>query len=754
MFKEFKMWKLLALVAVLALAEAATNKPSINSHQQPATHKPATQRPTTHRPVVHRATTHKPVAHNSNNHAATTHRPNTNNNHAATKQPAAHQLHQLHPVPVQDSKTQEELRLLKEQQADLKQTIEVMGRQLMQQQTDAEERTRSDGMSGVKTLRHLHGGTKPYFGDSHIGGSALSAHDHADFDRTIGLGEFVAVLNGVEFRTRHNDYKLRSSSTSSNNFNAIEDVKFPDVPPQVKNKKTVQEQIDEMRLWFKAFHDQDDSVRDFKKYFKPNLCYLEGAWTLNTKTLNEPFQSDRHHIDATSWFDLQEKIRFTSYGGSKSNLENFAYLPTTMYNITDGIPQFAQWNYRILCHPVKQHVPTGYFQVQDDLSYRLARKMRWDSDKYQDIEKSRAARYKLNEFGTDRFNTWSFLDSVMAEIPGKDNYGANLTDDSFGLLNYRIDDPKVMVPLNTGMYHRWFKLGERSAMGITVNHRGYHDENMWVAHTTQPAIMPMSIRHCVSRQCSWSTKRVSYAIPLEMIYTTPLSNWNPYNLHHWEGVQGNAITQKNGRNGAHDARHAYNGTSYRHFYRTPIEFYKGNAPGRDPADTARNAVGVLDSNNTVRMVAPTGTRVITPNIDGVGAVRLRYPIFPVHSEGSTVGMELMALRETVMKMGRYSYLYEETPMGQPLPPDHDYTFHVRDSARNPPGLHGHEFTLTSDEYQRMMNGTHLTVTTSFNLGHQHEMQIYYNKNQHKYYWELCDGSKTTCWDGHAHALTL
>ena len=57
------------------------------------------------------------------------------------------------------------------------------------------------------------------------------------------------------------------------------------------------------------------------------------------------------------------QIRFTSYGGSKSNLENFAYLPTMMYNITDGIPQFAQWNYRILCHPVKQHVPTHYMEV-------------------------------------------------------------------------------------------------------------------------------------------------------------------------------------------------------------------------------------------------------------------------------------------------------------------------------------------------------------------------------------------------------
>ena len=89
-----------------------------------------------------------------------------------------------------------------------------------------------------------------------------------------------------------------------------------------------------MREWFKAFHDQNDTVRDFKKYFRPNLCYLEGAWTLNTKTLNEPFQSDRHHIDATSWFDLQEKVR------SKNIVFNaattFAVIPIISYGLGEN----------------------------------------------------------------------------------------------------------------------------------------------------------------------------------------------------------------------------------------------------------------------------------------------------------------------------------------------------------------------------------------------------------------------------------
>ena len=71
-----------------------------------------------------------------------------------------------------------------------------------------------------------------------------------------------------------------------------------------------------------------------------------------------------------------------------------------------------------------------------------------------------------------------------------------------------------------------------------------------------------------------------------------------------------------------------------------MEFYQGATAERDAADTARNGAGVLNSKGQVKMCAPTGFRIMTPNIDGVGSVRIRYPIFPVHSEGSTVGMEV------------------------------------------------------------------------------------------------------------------
>lgn len=101
-------------------------------------------------------------------------------------------------------------------------------------------------------------------------------------------------------------------------------------------------------------------MRDYRKYFRPLLCYLEGTWTKNSKSIDEPFESDRHFVDASSWFDLQEKIRFTSYTGRKDNLENFAYLPTTIIEAVNGTTAvFAQWNYRILCHPLKDYLPVN-----------------------------------------------------------------------------------------------------------------------------------------------------------------------------------------------------------------------------------------------------------------------------------------------------------------------------------------------------------------------------------------------------------
>ena len=201
-----------------------------------------------------------------------------------------------------------------------------------------------------------------------LGQGPMAMHNHGNNKYTIGMGEFTAVLNGVEFRTRHNDYALRMQGPDGE----PEFIDFPDVPPSVLKQKDVAGQIEEMREYFRAFIQQDESIRKYKPYFRANLCYLEGAWTESKAAIEESFDSDRHFLDANTWFELTEKIRFNAYTGTKEATENLAYLPTMVVDLINGtVPKLAQWNYRIQCQPLKEDVALDRFEVVDDINIRM-----------------------------------------------------------------------------------------------------------------------------------------------------------------------------------------------------------------------------------------------------------------------------------------------------------------------------------------------------------------------------------------------
>ncbi|PFX28134.1 hypothetical protein AWC38_SpisGene7132 [Stylophora pistillata] len=159
------------------------------------------------------------------------------------------------------------------------------------------------------TTRHLHQRIEEHKA-SVIGKHLREAHGVA----SAGLGKMFSVLKKCRGKMdclihemlfiREQKPKLNTQSDSirakhekQNVYHAIEEIPFPDVPPEVKSKP-VDEQIIEIREWFKAWKDQDHSVRDYRKYFKPALCYLEGAWSTAIEDIDEPFESHRHFIDA------------------------------------------------------------------------------------------------------------------------------------------------------------------------------------------------------------------------------------------------------------------------------------------------------------------------------------------------------------------------------------------------------------------------------------------------------------------------
>ena len=90
-------------------------------------------------------------------------------------------------------------------------------------------------------------------------------------------------------------------------------------------------------------------------------------------------------------------------------------------------------------------------------------------------------------------------------------------------------------------------------MDDNMRYRGFADENLYMAMTDQPKVAGMNLTVCETDDdtgkqydCRVVSQQWSYAIPLEIIYLTPLSEWNPYNLTLWEGVDYHTPTDNGG----------------------------------------------------------------------------------------------------------------------------------------------------------------------------------------------------------------
>merc|ERR1719228_3169660 len=108
----------------------------------------------------------------------------------------------------------------------------------------------------------------------------------------------------------------------------------------------------------------------------------------------------------------------------------------------------------------------------------------------------------------------------MEQIPGADNYVGYLEDNSFGNL---ATDSRGEI-LNSAYYHRYYRSMKKGAMGTTNRIRGFADSALYMAQTSQEKIAPMKFSDCKAGDCTEYEQRWTYAIPLEVIYLTPLYN--------------------------------------------------------------------------------------------------------------------------------------------------------------------------------------------------------------------------------------
>jgi hypothetical protein len=344
----------------------------------------------------------------------------------------------------------------------------------------------------------------------------------------------------------------------------------------------------------------------------------------------------------------------------------------------------------------------------------------------------------------------------MQEIPGKDNYNADLTDEAFGVPATETQTDK---PINAGYYHHLFKYNTKDGMGMNIRHRGFSDETLFMAMTTQERIAGMNFPNCLNKwvnktNCGDFNQKWSYAFPMEIIYLTPLHKWNPYDIRYYGWSKKDEAAKRvtaNGRNGSSEA--PYDGTNSINYFRTPAEFFGSDEEySVRPADTTGADVYVLDSQGIARRVRASGHRMFIPNIPGVGRVRQRYPIMPVHYEGNTIWKELEALKDIVLASQTFAHMY----YGAPKAPAHDAGFEMDETskifmgpANQHYGSHVHELDLTQLDKELLLEGGVVQTTSSLENGHQHQLSLALERfhTGHRIRILKCD-SKVNCWDGH------
>jgi len=404
-----------------------------------------------------------------------------------------------------------------------------------------------------------------------VGWSVIGIHNHPNYQNMPGLGWFVANANGFLFQTRHNDYRCQKKTAG---FLATEYAYAPASPKF---------SIDQMKDLFSRYLSQSLTDEE-KKLFRWDLAYLEAFFV----ELDSPFDkvedlftSFRHALGSQSAFEVAKSLWHQRLSGKKVRFENSALLPFMAKE--DG--KYVVLLYRILVQPLPQ----------------------FNGKLWSDIVKP-YEEYEINYvdfFSVKKRFEWREeidLHSIWQLIPGLDGEGAEI-------LSLTSEDGHTIAGgINYAYYHQKFSFTNPDAVNLFTFNEGWNDVTLVVAHTQNPKIYG----------------GVSYLIPLELILRTPLESWNPYRLPYRENVFGN---------GTPDA--PYDGINPRaRWFLTPAEFFKSKPEGLTVADTATSPRWVKDSSGTPRLVYPSGVWTVLPEIEGVGRIRTRFPIYwDAHEKG-------------------------------------------------------------------------------------------------------------------------
>jgi len=223
------------------------------------------------------------------------------------------------------------------------------------------------------------------------------------------------------------------------------------------------------------------------------------------------------------------------------------------------------------------------------------------------------------------------------------------------------------------------------------------------------------------------SQKWTWAIPLEIIYLTPLAKWNPYNIRYCDS---NVCAENSGdfaniRVGGFTVATAFNGSSRNSFYNTPEELW-GTADDstKDAADTAKGIVGMLDQQDVVRRVTASGHWIQFPPVKGFpNRIRQRYPIAPIHNAHDTTWMELKALQDVVLggyaSPSKTNFQRFEDLQGEFAGMEFDVEWATHPSV----GAHTHKLELSGYDVSILNAEGKATVTSSYDNEHSHNIVV-------------------------------
>lgn len=514
--------------------------------------------------------------------------------------------------------------------------------------------------SGVTHARgYEYGGDSAYNLPTTIGYSAYNGHDHGNIENLVGTAEFGVMWNGIYFRLRHNDDGLyRHANVGAESFDERVPLDPPSEPSDIEAATTASEKCDIAENYIRIMAGElpQDAVDDYANSARWIMSGVEVYPEVYNpeESLRDPFPGHRHQINVSTLPELFKQEQFYNNGGHKNIRENSVGIAMAINDVDeDGNPVVVLWRYRFISADVGS---LAEYPIADTLDY-------YEDTSYgarygqtiEQIKASRSCRFRVKQrlatSNVDNFYQPELIDEMIAKIPGLDGYGNTLTEsyEYYGANDQLKKYGEPETPLKAGNYNRFYTMTGNDASNRSNAKRGFQDDRMWVARTTDPRI----------KQTKFGSTVLGFSgfIPLELNIQSFLNgNFNPHGIEDKSGeythqefmalvADGYGRTQDKPLPGHNN---------FFYFYKSPADIFDGETP-TDPADTTvSGGLWITCADGLARKHFPSGYRYFLPTTNLIGEqLRTRYPIYYSAEEGSESFKHLSAVQHNQDKLAAH-----------------------------------------------------------------------------------------------------